>query len=75
MIYRCAFCGKTTKPYVLIGNEAVGPTCARRAGLTKKSLAWTKVQFVKTGKGRLKENPNLSLFDDQEVSKCHTEHL
>ena len=30
----CAMCGRqTTKPAVLIGEDAIGPVCARRAGL------------------------------------------
>ena len=32
--WSCALCGRrTTKPAVLIGAEAIGPVCARRAGL------------------------------------------
>ena len=32
--WSCALCGRrTTKPAVLIGSEAIGPVCARRAGL------------------------------------------
>lgn len=31
---RCALCGRTTlQPAVLIGAEAIGPKCAKRAGL------------------------------------------
>ena len=29
----CALCGRPTEPAVLIGNEAIGPTCARNTGL------------------------------------------
>lgn len=69
MKYRCAFCGKPTEPYVLIGSEAVGPKCAKRAGLTRKTLANTKVKFVKQAKGIRQRCENLSLFDDLEVSE------
>lgn len=32
---KCAICGRVTmKPAVLLGAEAIGPTCAKRAGLT-----------------------------------------
>ena len=30
---RCAICGRPTEPAVMIGSEAVGPRCARKAGL------------------------------------------
>ncbi len=31
---KCALCGRyTSKPAAMIGDQAVGPTCARRAGL------------------------------------------
>ena len=29
----CALCGRATEPAVMIGQEAIGPKCARRAGL------------------------------------------
>lgn len=29
----CALCGRPTEPAVLIGNEAIGPTCAKNTGL------------------------------------------
>lgn len=29
----CALCGRPTEPAILIGNEAIGPTCARNTGL------------------------------------------
>jgi hypothetical protein len=30
---RCALCGRPTQPSVMLGQLAVGPKCARRAGL------------------------------------------
>ena len=30
---KCALCGRQTMPAVYIGSEAVGPKCAKRAGL------------------------------------------
>ena len=34
--WKCAICGRpTAKPALLIGEEAIGPVCARRAGLLK----------------------------------------
>jgi hypothetical protein len=29
----CALCGRPTEPAVMIGNEAIGPKCARKSGL------------------------------------------
>ena len=29
----CAFCGRDTEPAVMIGNRAIGPKCAAKAGL------------------------------------------
>lgn len=33
MKLRCVFCGRQTIPALMIGAQAVGPTCAKRAGL------------------------------------------
>jgi hypothetical protein len=30
----CAMCGRPTQPFVMIGREAIGPKCAKKAGLT-----------------------------------------
>lgn len=38
MRYTCALCGKPTTPAAMIGTMAVGPKCARKAGLTSKKL-------------------------------------
>lgn len=29
----CALCGRDTKPALMIGNRAIGPKCAAKAGL------------------------------------------
>lgn len=45
---KCAMCGRPTTPYVMIGNEAIGPKCARRAGLTPTNLPkGTKLRFIR----------------------------
>ena len=31
----CSICGRRTMPAVYLGNEAIGPTCAQKLGLTK----------------------------------------
>ena len=41
--WSCALCGRrTAKPAVLIGSEAIGPVCARRAGLIKAAKSSSK---------------------------------
>ena len=48
--WSCALCGRhTAKPAVLIGSEAIGPTCARRAGLiqaAKSSSKGSRIRLV-----------------------------
>lgn len=46
---RCCLCGRLTEhPAVMIGREAVGPKCARKAGLTK--LAKTNGRVIRFGR-------------------------
>lgn len=35
----CSVCGRRTTPFAFLGNEPIGPTCARSLGLTKNSRA------------------------------------
>lgn len=64
----CAMCGKPTKPYVLIGREAIGPKCAARAGLTRRKVPkGSRVKFVAPKPGdRQKAQQTLELFPDLE---------
>ena len=64
----CAMCGKPTKPYVLIGREAIGPKCAKRAGLTPmKAPKGSRLKFVKAKKSPRERVPEtLDLFDELE---------
>ena len=34
---RCVLCGRTTKPAVMLGTHAVGPRCAKKAGLIERA--------------------------------------
>ena len=44
----CAMCGRPTTPFVLIGREAIGPKCARKAGLTPtRAPKGSRLQFLK----------------------------
>lgn len=36
---RCAICGRQTAPAVFIGDAAIGPTCAKKAGFIKGRMA------------------------------------
>lgn len=66
---KCALCGRPTVPYALIGNMAVGPKCAARAGLQKgKVPKGSSVRFVaqKHTAARSREPETLDLFADQE---------
>ena len=51
-------------PYVMVGNEAIGPKCARRAGLTPaKAPRGTKLKFLKLKPVREHAPQTLDLFD------------
>ena len=62
---KCAFCGRPTVPYAMIGNMAIGPKCAARAGLLKGKLPkGSSVQFVKNGRSSKKETgKTIDLFE------------
>ncbi len=64
---KCAFCGRPTEPFVMIGREAVGPTCAKRANLTpRKAPKGSALRFV-SRRPPVKSPVNLDLFDDYEI--------
>ena len=68
--WSCALCGRhTSKPAVLIGSEAIGPVCARRAGLiqaAKKSGKLSRVQLFR-GQSAPREDPRMrALFEGVE---------
>ena len=46
---KCAICGRVThKPAVMIGTEAIGPACARKAGLlASKPRAGSSLKILK----------------------------
>ena len=52
-------------PFVMIGSEAIGPKCARRAGLTPaKAPKGTKLKFLKLKPVREHVPQTPDLFDD-----------
>lgn len=62
----CALCGRPTKPFVMIGSEAIGPRCAAKAGLMPKSWRNSRLKFIKPAKPE--SNGQGDLFADQKES-------
>lgn len=64
MKLKCALCGRPTVPYAMIGNMAVGPKCAARAGLLKgKVPKGSAVRFVpQPGKRSTREPETMDMF-------------
>ncbi len=59
----CALCGKPTEPFAFIGAMAVGPKCARKAGIVPaKARKGSAIRFVKPVK-RERLPQTLDLFD------------
>jgi hypothetical protein len=67
---RCVMCGRQTDPSVMIGNEAVGPKCARRAGFFEKQPKGSAVRVVRRAirspKAKLPET--MDLFSEDELT-------
>lgn len=63
----CAMCGRPTAPFVMIGNEAIGPKCARKAGFTKKTVKGSRVRYVGKAQPRPKGPQTMDLFEDQDL--------
>ena len=64
----CAMCGRPTAPFVMIGREAIGPKCAKRAGLTPaKAPKCSRLRFVKAKPVREEFPQTLDLFSDQDL--------
>ena len=34
----CSVCGRRTMPFAYLGDEVIGPNCARKLGLTKTAV-------------------------------------
>lgn len=61
-------CGRPTVPFVLIGREAVGPKCARKAGLVpSKATKGSRLRFVREKPPREAIPQTLDLFEDQDL--------
>ena len=59
----CILCGRNTEPAAMVGSYAIGPTCAKKAGLLPSKLPkGHKISFpkIKHEKG----SETLDLFGD-----------
>ena len=64
----CTMCGRRTTPYVFIGLEPVGPTCAKRMGLTKaRAVKGSRVRFAAYKPAREVVPQTLDLFAEVAV--------
>lgn len=64
---RCALCGRAlTAPTVMIGSEPIGPTCARKAGLTKlaRKTGSRVLRFGRPPAQEVRDTRTLDLFAD-----------
>lgn len=60
----CTICGRRTTPFVFIGLEPVGPTCARGLGLTKKKAGkGGRVRFANYKPAREDVPQTLDMFE------------
>ena len=66
MKYTCALCGRQTLPAVMIGNEAIGPVCARKSGLMAVKVRKAgRVRFLGRHASRKEEGPQtMDLFEE-----------
>lgn len=62
----CTICGRRTTPYLFIGLEPVGPSCARNLGLTKaKAVKNSRVRFAAYKPTPTAQSKNLDLFESE----------
>jgi len=63
----CTVCGRRTTPFVFIGLEPVGPSCARNMGLTKnKQVKGSRIRFVSYRPKRAVQDQTLDLFAEMD---------
>lgn len=63
----CVMCGRPTEPFVMIGQSAIGPKCAKRAGMTPAKLPkTTRLKFVRPSKAPRQAMPTTrDLFEEE----------
>ena len=65
----CTICGRRTTPFLFIGLEPVGPSCARNLGLTKKKAGKNaRVRFAAYKPVKTPDHKNLDLFASYDAS-------
>lgn len=63
----CTICGRRTTPFLFIGNEPVGPACARNLGPTKaKAGKSSRVRFAAYKPTREAVPQTLDMFEGVE---------
>ena len=63
MRLRCCLCGKPTEPFAFIGAMAVGPRCARKAGIVPaKARKGSAIRFARPVK-RDPDPATIDMFD------------
>lgn len=63
MRLKCCLCGKLTIPAAMVGSLAVGPSCARKAGLLQSKPR--KVSSIVILKRKVKDDcGTMDLFED-----------
>jgi hypothetical protein len=60
----CALCGRLTIPAVMIGNQAVGPSCAKRAGLLQSKPRKGSSIVILKRKQEKNDCETMDLFED-----------
>jgi len=64
MRLKCCLCGKLTIPAAMVGSLAVGPSCARKAGLLQsKQRKGSSIVFLKRKQAK-DDCETMDLFDD-----------
>lgn len=61
----CAMCGRPTTPFVMIGQEAIGPKCAVKHGFTSKAIKGSRMRYVGKAKPRPKGPYTIDMFEQQ----------
>ncbi len=65
----CVMCGRLTEPFVMIGTMAVGPKCAKRAGMTPTKVPkTTRLKFVGLPRSNRDQDPRTGdLFEEERL--------
>lgn len=59
---KCIYCGRETRPAVMLNGHAVGPKCAQKAGLFRRLRIAPQVRLF-TPKRKPMDGATLDLFE------------